>query len=1456
MADVSASVGRLLGEWIARQSTFSFDGASHLDTARFESWSRDEPSNGADLFEQILTRHEESTDNPGAPSRSWEDSSEEPSDGFSWEDLADVCAALNEGVAIEPESSESPPATLRAIGRELIQDLVGRASLARALADVGSIPDLLQGPIARVMLEVFPDLTFVVRHQMGEPSEDGPRDVLVIEASLPESLEGCRPFFELVQGLIEACPLLISQDPIEAEAKISGMSGRYRLVLPVAAETSAARDPSGDGSFDLASFAATLGRLTRVDDFAELLFDVLSVQFGCPAASLWLEPDEPDATRTTGDLFLFREWGESVKPPSRNLRLGVGDRLLGRIDLWDPDDFSDDFSEALDELLTLLAMALDAIRYREQLARTAAAFPGRPEADTQTSAPAPDVSVPDADRIESILEASRAPALLIDREGRILSSNSALRALMGPVALERIDDDLMSRIDLDDREILAHLWFGDRPPEGMGSTEFRLRRDGQNSWQTFEAHWLWLDSEVDPPMALISLCDTSERQQVDGLLPRVHPNLAVADDDIYVALLRHLGEHLDACHSVLAVLDADTDPTLRVIASWQPGVDRDHATHAPATIELNGSPCAKPLGGRFFAQPDGLRDRFPHATDLPGTEEADGFMAVPLKRQDQSVLGILACWRHGPEPDLVRARALIEAVGRRAETELEHRRILELLRVSEERYRMLAENSRDVVAESSVTGVPEYVSPSVSEVLGYSPDEIMAMDARELIHPDDADSAGRAFGEMTRSGSQAEIVYRARHRDGGWRWLDVRARAYRDPNKVQHLVTVSRDVTRLAVAEQERERLRAIIESSPDFIALVSLDGALLSLNTAGQRLIDVASEDEARKRSVYDLLDEGHADAMKFEIMPAVHRRHQWTGELNLLNMKTGRRIATQANLFMIEDAKRKRASAVAIICRDVSASVEAAQALMESEQRCRMLAENPYDLISELDEHGHFIYVSPNFQQILGYAPESLLGRDAIELVHPDDRDKIGPGFQAALADESVSYGGFRILHQDGSSRWVNTTSRAYRMADNRVASVLISRDITDHVESSEALKRTEQKLRQSQKMESIGRLAGGIAHDFNNLLTAITGYCDLLLEELDAHHPGREDAQEILKASERAAGLTHQLLAFSRRQVLQPRVVDLNALVADMDRMLRRLIPEDVELVSLLDGAAWPIKADPSQIQQVLLNLVVNARDAMPRGGRIEIETRNASDEEVAREELPSGGYLVLSISDDGEGIDPATQMMIFEPFYTTKQSGKGTGLGLSTVIGIVQQSGGHIRVESNLGEGAKFIVYLPRAEAVAMLPERHLEPGQFTGSETVLLVEDADSVRKLINRYLTRQGYHVLEAASGQEALHHCNHHVGPIHLLLTDVILPKMDGLEIGAKVCELRPETRVIYMSGFTDDTLMKHGISAEGISLLEKPFAPSTLLRTIREFLDSGVTPAPPPRISPDDDSRGQSDR
>jgi PAS domain S-box-containing protein len=455
-------------------------------------------------------------------------------------------------------------------------------------------------------------------------------------------------------------------------------------------------------------------------------------------------------------------------------------------------------------------------------------------------------------------------------------------------------------------------------------------------------------------------------------------------------------------------------------------------------------------------------------------------------------------------------------------------------------------------------------------------------------------------------------------------------------------------------------------------------------------------------------------------------------------------------------------------------------------------------------------------------------------IAAIHPDDRERV----LELIAQSHREHTGFRFEYRtiwpDGSTRWMlNIGQPFYDDGGRPLRAAGIGMDIT-------VQKQLEQQVQQAQKMESIGNLAGGIAHDFNNLLTAILGYSNFLLDEITTQHMPdrmRSDLDEIRKAAERAATLTSQLLAFSRRQIIQPTVVSMNALVGNLETMLRRLIGENIELSARVSGDPGSVRADVGQLEQIIMNLVVNARDAMPQGGKITIETANVVlDDIYARAHLAvvPGPYVLLAVSDTGVGMTPEVQARIFEPFFTTKPKDRGTGLGLATIYGIVKQNNGNIWVQSEPGKGTTFKVYLPRVDDLPESVTPWSQSGVQGGHETVLLVEDDERVRTLARTVLTRKGYIVIEASDGEEALRIAAQHAGDLDLLLTDVVMPGMSGRLLAQQFSELYAEVPVLYMSGYTDDAIVHHGVLISGVSFLQKPFTPATLARAVRDVLDT----------------------
>ena len=555
-----------------------------------------------------------------------------------------------------------------------------------------------------------------------------------------------------------------------------------------------------------------------------------------------------------------------------------------------------------------------------------------------------------------------------------------------------------------------------------------------------------------------------------------------------------------------------------------------------------------------------------------------------------------------------------------------------------------------------------------------------------------------------------------------------------------------------------------------------------------------------------------------------------------NLGEARAIQALKSGATDYVLKDGAVERlAPAIQRAVREAAerrARAQAEDALKQSEEGFRQLFNcNPHPTWVFDVETLRFVEVNDAAIEHYGYSREEFRGMLITDL-HPSQEVPLVEEAVATPKDGIRRFGTW--VHRTKDGRLINVDVAAHDLEfRGRRGRLVVAHDITQQQE-------LQVQLQQSQKMDAIGRLAGGVAHDFNNLLGVIIGYGERLLRRLPS--PDRREINEVLKAAEHAASLTRQLLAFSRRQVLKPRVLDLNAVVGEMDGMLRRIIGEDIDLVTVLQDGLGQVKADPGQIQQVVMNLAVNARDAMPKGGRLTIETGNAELDESyisAHLAVRSGHYVMLAVTDSGMGMDAATQARIFEPFFTTKEAGKGTGLGLSTVFGIVKQSEGNVWVYSEPQRGTTFKIYLPRVdEVVEEQPAQEAETAA-GGSETILLVEDSDSLRELGREILEEHGYKVIEASSGAAALEALARHTGSLDLILTDLVMSGMSGRELADQVTRLRPGTKVIFMSGYTDDALGHHGVLETGTAFVEKPFTIDGLLRKVRDVLDSGRIPS-----------------
>jgi two-component system, cell cycle sensor histidine kinase and response regulator CckA len=641
-------------------------------------------------------------------------------------------------------------------------------------------------------------------------------------------------------------------------------------------------------------------------------------------------------------------------------------------------------------------------------------------------------------------------------------------------------------------------------------------------------------------------------------------------------------------------------------------------------------------------------------------------------------------------------------------------------------------------------------------------------------------------------------------------------------------------LVRRSIGEQHKiqesvARLAAIVESSDDAIISQTTDGIITSWNKGAQQIYGYSAKEIVGQSIVILSPEERHEEIRQIleSIREGKSLEYFETVRLN----KEGQRIDVSLTISPIRNSEGQITGA-STIGRDVTERKRMEEALKQSEQDYHGLFDNAHDALLILSPEDEIVLdVNQRACEIYGFSKSEFVGMSLESLTKDVARGK--EQIQRTL--EKREFHSFETVQRrkDGSEIFLETNGAVVNYKGQE-ALLSINRDITER-------KLLEDQFRQSQKMEAVGRLAGGIAHDFNNLLTAIIGYSQLALRGIDADNPLHNNFEEIEKAGKRAAVLTNKMLAFSRKQVIQPKILNLNSSIADIEKMLRRLIGEDIEIAMFLSDKLWMVKADLGQFEQVLMNLVVNARDAMPQGGKLTIETSNVSlDETYARHHLnvTPGDYMMLAVSDTGIGMDAATLSHIFEPFFTTKEAGKGTGLGLSTVYGIVNQNNGHIWVYSEPGHGTTFKVYLPRVKGGVESVEQAENPADSVqGKETLMVVEDEDAVRNLVCQILRSRGYKVLEASHGVDALLLLEQQSEPIHLIITDVIMPFMSGREFADKAIHKYKDIKVLFMSGYTDEAILPHGVLDPGVAFIQKPFTTATLAVKVRDLLDDPST-------------------
>jgi two-component system cell cycle sensor histidine kinase/response regulator CckA len=734
---------------------------------------------------------------------------------------------------------------------------------------------------------------------------------------------------------------------------------------------------------------------------------------------------------------------------------------------------------------------------------------------------------------------------------------------------------------------------------------------------------------------------------------------------------------------------------------------------------------------------------------------------------------------------------------------------------------------RNAAAERIAGIAPEYAS--LGEWRGavevYLPDGV-------TLFPKEQSPSWRALGGETVEG--AEMIIRMPGAAES-RILSVSARPLTgEPGLSRGAVTVYRDITERRHAEQalraSEQRYRVLFEKNLAGILRTTLEGRVLECNEGFARILGYESSAEVVALDAHELY---YRPGDREGLLARLRENKSLTQQEVCFRRKNGGAAWILTNLNLVESEDQPGVDTIIGTILDITEEKRSREALRESEQRFTAFMRHLPGVAFMKNRLGEYVFYNDAAQGLFHLDPDDFLGKTDHQVWPVEYADRFVASDREVLRSKKLVETVEAVPHKHAVHHWLFYRFPILDQSEEVQFIGGVGIDITER-------RQLEDQLRQSQKMEAIGRLAGGVAHDFNNLLTVISGYGHMMMRDLPADDALRGCVEEVLRASSRATSLTNQLLTFSRRQVIQPRFLDLNALVANMDRMLRRVIGEHIELETVLSPGLASVKADAGQLEQVIMNLAVNARDAMPEGGKLSIRTSNVEVRRQSRvhADVRPGSYVRLTVADTGQGMDAEIMVHLFEPFYTSKETGKGTGLGLSTVYGIIKQSGGEIVVESEPGHGAIFNIYLPRIpEATEVAPLAGEEREVRAGTETILLVEDEAGVRQLVRDMLHRLGYKTLQASGALEAIRVFNEHRGSIDLLLTDVIMPQMSGRELAERLKTARPSLKVLYISGYTDDMLAHHGVLESNVFLLAKPFAPDELAKKLREVLDEAAS-------------------
>ena len=768
-----------------------------------------------------------------------------------------------------------------------------------------------------------------------------------------------------------------------------------------------------------------------------------------------------------------------------------------------------------------------------------------------------------------------------------------------------------------------------------------------------------------------------------------------------------------------------------------------------------------------------------------------------------------------------------------------------LERLESQRHQVLR-NARAMIFELGADGELTHISPSLTDVLGYDPAEVLAADTADWIHEDDRGQVEEMYQKLVESGQSQKSIYRARHKDGRWLWLETTFTSYRVSDGETHVIALSHDVTELKHTSQalhrSEARYRALAENASDLILELDDRGRHLFVSPNCEEFIGKPAEELLGKTIFESGIDQNIDPADIREIAEIFRGTIRATGRGQFASRYLHpdgrwRWFESAVKRYQTEDGETRHVN----IVRDVTERMEAEQRLRQSEERFRALAETSHYLVTELDADGHLIYASPNCRELLGYAPEEMLGTLRVSNLHPEDiEDAVAAFLRVMKSVGPVKPISFRVRHRDGSYRWFESSGVNYRADDESIHMVAVSHDITEARREEEDRRRLEDRMQHAQKLESLGVMAGGIAHDFNNLLTPILGEASLSLMDLPTESPLRQRLDRIVNAAHRAATLTGQMLAYAGTESLRPERLDISRIIREMAQLIESATTRKAVLEYDLGRDLPAIEADAAQLSQMAMSLITNASEALGEDtGRIVIRTgtveanRTTLSQAFLGDGLAEGTYVTLEVSDNGCGIDPETRARIFDPFYTTKFTGRG--LGLAAVLGIVRTHRGAIEIETEPGAGTRFRVLFPVAQEPAITTDDpDNDDFEWRGSGTVLMVDDDESVLEVGSETLERAGFDVIRVTDAPEAIEIFRLRADEIQLVLLDRTMPAMSGEETLERLRKIRPDVRIVLVSGYSEASTRESFVGKGLAGFLHKPFLPRMLIRKVREALQS----------------------